>query len=83
MKCVHVDNYCLDEIFGDEISEILGRDDFNVELFEVDINDDTLPLNFQIIDYYSRETLAIIDDGEVIDDQHGIALWLEENVYSD
>lgn len=81
MKQVWIDNQIANE-FAEEVAEILGRDDFNVELYGVSFYDGTLPNDVQIVDYYSREMLAIIENGEVIDGDE-IEAWLEENVYSD
>lgn len=67
MRQAWIDNYVVND-FNEQIAEILGDDDFNVELFGVGFYDKKLPKNFSIVDYGSRETLAFIRDGEVIDD---------------
>ncbi len=81
MKQVWIDNQIANE-FSEEVAEILGRDDFNVELYGVSFYDRMLPNDVQIVDYYSRETLAVVENGEVIDGDE-IEAWLEENVYCD
>ena len=61
MKRVWVDYHYLGD--GDplvrEVAEVLGKKDFNVELFGVSMYAKHLPGNgfYQIVDYGSRETL--------------------------
>ena len=61
MKLVWFDNICLseDDPLTQSVSDFLGLDDFNVELFNVSFYDEKLPEdgNFQIVDYESREIL--------------------------
>lgn len=61
MKLVQFDNNCLseDDPLTQSVSDFLGLDDFNVELFNVSSYDEKLPEdgNFQIVDYGSREIL--------------------------
>lgn len=71
---IHIDDYVLrDDWLGFEIKTILGFDNFNVEVFGLDSYlDKKLPKNCDIIDYLSRETLALIRDGEIITDKNEI-----------
>lgn len=64
MKLVRIDN-CICNEFAEEVADILESDDFNIELFGVCFYDNKLPKNCEIVDYESRETLAIIRNGEV------------------
>ena len=61
MKQVWIDNFRLGENdpLTQSVSDFLGLDDFNVELFNVSFYDEKLPEdgNFQIVDYGSREIL--------------------------
>ncbi len=61
MKLIWIDNNCLseDDPLTQSVSDFLGLDDFNVELFNVGFYDEKLPEdgNFQIVDYGSREIL--------------------------
>lgn len=61
MKQVWIDNFRLGENdpLTQSVSDFLGLDDFNVELFNVSFYDENLPEdgNFQIVDYGSREIL--------------------------
>lgn len=61
MKLVWFDNNCLseDDPLIQSVSDFLGLDDFNVELFNVSSYDEKLPEdgNFRIVDYGSREIL--------------------------
>lgn len=68
MKLVWIDNSCYEEFFVDDIEEVLGVSDFNIELFGVGYDATSLPDNYEIIDNKSRETLAFVRNGEVIDD---------------
>lgn len=52
-----------------------------MELFGVDLWADELPNNYQIVDYGSRETMLVCEDGEIIDDADEIAEWEEKNCY--
>lgn len=77
MRRVWIGNTYNQKSFGDTIEEILGKSDFDVELFGVGINSKQLPDNFDIVDYGSRETLALVRDGEVIDDREEIGKILD------
>lgn len=59
----------------EEVAEVLGKNDFNVELFGVSMYADHLPENgfYKIVDYGSRETLY---DGMLSEIE--IAEWLEQ-----
>lgn len=61
MKRVWVDNNYLpkNDPLTKEVEKILGKDEFNVELFGVGFYDDELPTSgfFQIVDYGSRDML--------------------------
>ena len=57
---------------ADEISEILCDDDFEVELYGIDLYAEHLPKNYTIVDYRSHDTLAICIDGEIFDSQDDI-----------
>lgn len=59
---------------------MLCEDDFNVELFGVDLLADELPNNYQIVDYGSRETMLVCEDGEIIDDADEIAGIIERKI---
>lgn len=61
-----------------EVADILERDNFQVELFGIDMFAETLDENIEIIDYKSRATLALIRDGEVIKDKGDIEETLLE-----
>lgn len=78
MKKVWIDNYVCNQ-FAEEVADVLGRDDFNVELFGVSLYDKKLPKNCHIVDYGSRETLAVIENGEVIDDPEEVNDWVDRN----
>ena len=77
-KTVWLDNHQLhtDPIVF-EVAEVLNSDDFNVELFGVSVYARHLPTDYQIVDYGSRETLAICENGEVTTDADKINMWLE------
>ena len=74
MKQVHIgyNSFTNSEIV-EEVANVLLKNDFNVELFGVDLWADKLPNNYQIVDYGSRETLLVCEDGEIIDDADEIA----------
>lgn len=71
---IHVYDFSFrDDRLGFEIEDILGYDDFDVEIFGLDYYwDEKLPKNCTIVDYWSRETLALIRDGEIITDKNEI-----------
>lgn len=77
MRRVWIGNSYNQKSFGDAIEEILGKSDFDVELFGVGLNASKLPDNFDIVDYGSRETLVLVRDGEVIDDREKIGKILD------
>lgn len=62
----------------EEVEEVLQERDFNVELFGVSNYAKHLPKNYTIVNYESRDTLAICDNGRLITDKVEIAKW-EEN----
>lgn len=72
MRLVWIDNGCYEEFFVDDIEEVLGISDFDVELFGVGYGATSLPDDYEIVDYYSRETLAFVRNSEVIDDPNEI-----------
>lgn len=61
MKRVWIDNNCLskDDPLTKEVANLLGKDEFCVELFGVSFYDYELPKTgfFQIVDYGSRDML--------------------------
>ena len=57
----------------EEVANVLGRDDFNVELYGVSEYAEHLPSSYQIVDYLGRDTLLVCEDGEIIDDADEIA----------
>jgi hypothetical protein len=65
----------------EEVANVLGREDFNVELFGVSEYAEHLPSSYQIVDYFGRDTLLVCEDGEIIDDADEIAEWEEKNCY--
>lgn len=60
-----------DEI-ANQIGDLLCSDDFNVELYGVDLYANILPKNYSIVDYRSRETLLICRNGKIYDTQEEI-----------
>ncbi len=83
MKKVWIDNYYqTNSELVDEIAEILGRQDFNVELFGCLLETRKLPNSYTIVDFGSRDTLVICDDGNVIDDIDEIR-EIEEKMYAE
>lgn len=82
MKQVHIGYHSYTNSgIVEKVANVLFKDDFNVELFGVDLYADELPANYQIVDYGSRETLLVCEDGEIIDDADEIAEWEEKNCY--
>lgn len=80
MKQVHIGYHSYTNSgIVEEVENVLYKDDFNVELFGVDLYADELPNNYEIIDYGSRETLLVCEDCEIIDDADEIAEWEEKN----
>lgn len=80
MKQVHIGYHSYTNSgIVEEVANVLFKDDFNVELFGVDLWADELPNNYQIVDYGSRETLLVCEDGEIIDDADEIAEWEEKH----
>lgn len=79
MKQVHIGyhNYTNSEIVY-EVAEVLGRDNFNIELFGVSEYAEHLPSSYQIVDYGSRDTILICEDGEIIEDADEIEEWEEK-----
>lgn len=75
MKQVHIGYYSFTNSgIVEEVANVLCEDDFNVELWA-----DELPNNYQIVDYGSRETMLVCEDGEIIDDADEIAEWEEKH----
>lgn len=60
------------------VANVLYKEDFNVELFGVDLYAEKLPANYTIVDYRTRETLVICRNGEVYDTQEEIEEILSE-----
>ena len=82
MKHVHIGYHSFTNSgIVEAVANVLYKDDFNVELFGVDLWADELPNNYQIVDYGSRETMLVCEDGEIIDDADEIAEWEEKNCY--
>lgn len=86
MKQVHIGyhsftNSGIVEAVANVLANVLYKDDFNVELFGVDLWADELPNNYQIVDYESRETMLVCEAGKIIDDADEIAEWEEKNCY--
>lgn len=76
MKLVHIGFNCLQkDVLVQEVADVLYKDDFNVELFGVSLYAEHLPDNYQIVDYGSRETLLVCENGEIIDDPDDIEKW--------
>lgn len=70
MKRVWFDNVYLQKgNLVDEVENILDEQNFSVELFGVNRYADKLPENYQIVDYGSRDLLAVCENGKVITDQ--------------
>lgn len=70
MKMVHLDMHLLTKgTLVEEIAEVLGKDDFDVELYGVGLYDDHLPENYSIEGYRSCETLVICKDGEILSEE--------------
>ena len=72
MKQAWIGYSLVDENLLEEVARVLGTNNFEVELFGVRYLDEKLPSNYSIIDYRTRETLAICKDGEIIDDKEEI-----------
>lgn len=80
MKQVHIGYHSsTNSGIVEEVANVLFKDDFNVELFGVDLYADELPDNYQIVDYLGRETLLVCEDGEIIEDADEIAEWEEKH----
>ena len=79
MKQVHIGYHSFTNSGIAEEVDVLCEDDFIVELFGVDLWADELPNNYQIVDYGSRETMLVCEDGEIIDDADEIAEWEEKH----
>lgn len=76
MKALHIDNrvYTDGNLF-DEVESIINRLNNNaldIELFGVDLYADELPDDYTLVNYMSRETLAICKDGDLITDREEI-----------
>ena len=66
MKRVWFDNvYQTSGKLAEEVQAVLGRSDFNVELFGVSKYSDSLPSDYSIVDHGSRDLLAYCEDGKV------------------
>ena len=61
-----------DDEIADEIGEVLYSDNYEVELYGVDLYTEKLPANYTIVDYRTRETLVICRNGEIYDAQEEI-----------
>ena len=67
-----------DDEMADEIGEILYSDNYEVELYGVDLYTEKLPANYTIVDYRTRETLVICLNGPIYDTQEAIEEILSE-----
>ena len=82
MKQVHIGYHSFTNSgIVEAVANVLGREDFNVELFGVSEYSEHLPSSYQIVDYFGRDTLLVCEDGEIIDDADEIAEWEENNCY--
>lgn len=82
MKQVHIGYHSFTNSgIVEAVANVLGRDDFNVELYGVSEYAEHLPSSYQIVDYLGRDTLLVCEDGEIIDDADEIAEWEEKNCY--
>lgn len=80
-KTYWIGYYCFgnDEI-ADEIAKLLCNDNFEVELYGVNLFADHLPDNYSIVDFRTRKTLIICKNGEIFDDPDEIEkIESEEN----
>lgn len=71
MKRIRCYDYELEEndkLFK-EIDKILCKENYDVEVFGVSAFDKELPLDFEICDYDSRETLCICENNNIITDK--------------
>ena len=79
MKQVHIGYHSYTNSgIVEAVANVLYKDDFNVELFGVDLYTEKLPANYTIVDYRTRETLVICRNGEVYDTQEEIEEILSE-----
>lgn len=85
MKRIRCYDYDLEEsdVLFKEIDKILCRSNYNVEIFEVSAFDKELPLNFEICDYFSRETIVLCIDGKIIEDREEIERIIHEEAMKD
>ena len=82
MKQVHIGYHSFTNSgIVEEVANVLGRDDFNVELYGVSEYAEHLPNSYQIVDYLGRDTLLACEDGKIIDNADEIAEWEEKNCY--
>lgn len=82
MKQVHIGYHSFTNSgIVEEVANVLGRDDFNVELYGVSEYAEHLPSSYQIVDYLGRDTLLVCEDGKIIDNADEIAEWEEKNCY--
>ena len=80
MKKAHIGYHsCTNSEIVEEVANVLGIEDFNVELFGVSEYAEHLPRSYQIVDYFGRDTLLVCEDGEIIDDEYEIEEWEEKN----
>ena len=80
MKQVHIGYHSFTNSgIVEAVANVLGRDDFNVELYGVSEYAEHLSSSYQIVDYLGRDTLLVCEDGEIIDDADEIAEWEEKN----
>ena len=79
MKQVHIGYHSYTNSgIVEAVANVLYKDDFNVELFGVDLYTEKLPANYTIVDYRTRETLVICRNGEIYDTQEEIEEILSE-----
>lgn len=52
----------------EEVANVLGRNDFNIELLGVSEYAEHLPSSYQIVNYLGRDLILVCEDGEIIDD---------------
>lgn len=82
MKQVHIGYHSFTNSgIVEEVANVLGRDDFNIELYGVSEYAEHLPSSYQIVDYLGRDTLLVCEDGKIIDNADEIAEWEEKNCY--
>lgn len=80
---VYIDNKCVNGSLFEEVKAIVEEAKpherfMTVELFMVNADAESLPRNYQIVNFGSRETIVVCDDGQLITDAEGIAKWESE-----